>query len=204
MKRSYLPHQAQDQWLKKPIASLKLSAWLTERGSLTQKLQQHFPNLQVLPVGTQFKKSFPDEARLLHRPMYEHAMIREVLLYQKVTSLVFAHSVLPRASLRGAWQGLNRLGNKPLGAVLFANPRVRRTQLRYKKLHSHDALYRQAQAQLKKHGFAAQIRHLPAVLWARRSIFSLNCANILVTEVFLPSLFNDLNSTLPHRTLSLL
>lgn len=203
MKRCYITHQAQDQWFKKPIASLRLSAWLNERGSLTQKLQQHFPSLQVLPVFTQFKKSFPDESRLLHRPIYEHAMIREVLLYQNATALVFAHSVLPRASLRGAWQGLNRLGNKPLGAVLFANPRVRRTQLRYKKLHSHDALYRQAQAQLTKHGFAAQIPHLPAVLWARRSIFSLNSANILVTEVFLPSLFNELNSTLSNRTLSL-
>lgn len=203
MKRCHITHLAQDQWLKKPIASLKLSAWLTERGSLTQKLQQHFPGLQVLAVCTQFKKSFPDEARLLHRPIYKYAMIREVLLYKNTKALVFAHSVLPRASLRGAWQGLNRLGNKPLGAVLFANPRVRRTQLRYKKLHSHDAFYRQAQAQLTKHGFAAQIPHLPAVLWARRSIFSLNCANILVTEVFLPSLFNEPNSTLPNRTLSL-
>jgi len=28
----------------------------------------------------------------------------------------------------------------------------------------------------------------PAYLWARRSVFSLNCASIIVIEVFLPDL----------------
>jgi chorismate--pyruvate lyase len=87
--------------------------------------------------------------------------------------------VLPRASLRGAWNGLGRLGNKPLGATLFANPKVKRTPLSYKKLTSNHALYQHA------------VQHLtdkPSYLWARRSIFSLSCANIMVTEVFLPQL----------------
>jgi chorismate--pyruvate lyase len=93
--------------------------------------------------------------------------------------VVFAHSVLPRASLRGAWNGLGRLGNKPLGATLFANQVVKRTPLEYKKLPKHHPISIRV---------AAHMQTSPKALWARRSIFSLNCARILVTEVFLPQL----------------
>jgi len=88
---------------------------------------------------------------------------------------VFAHSVLPHKSLRGRWLALSRLGNKPLGATLFANPRVKRTALSYKKLSRHHALYKHA---------AKGLNDKPPYLWARRSVFSLNCANIMLTEVF--------------------
>jgi len=109
----------------------------------------------------------------------DSAQIREVLLYGNGRPVVFAHSVLPRRSLQGEWRSLGRLGNKPLGAVLFANPKVKRTPLSYKKLTANHDLY---QAALR---YAAG---RPEYLWARRSIFSLNCASILVTEVFLPGL----------------
>ena len=98
--------------------------------------------------------------------------------------VVFAHSVLPRASLRGVWNGLGRLGNKPLGATLFANPKVKRTSLSFKKLTSNHVLYQHATRHLMQNPSA----NIPSYLWARRSIFSLNCANIMVTEVFLPQL----------------
>jgi chorismate--pyruvate lyase len=49
--------------------------------------------------------------------------------------------------------------------------------LSYKKLAPHQALYQHA-----IQGFEEK----PDYLWARRSVFSLNCATIMVTEVFLP------------------
>jgi chorismate--pyruvate lyase len=98
--------------------------------------------------------------------------------------VVFAHSVLPRASLKGAWNSLGRLGNQPLGATLFVNPRVKRTPLSYKKLSPNHALYQHATQHLTQ---KPEVRK-PPYLWARRSIFSLSCANIMVTEVFLPQL----------------
>lgn len=153
--------------------------WLIDNGSLTARLQKHYTNFSVKAVAIQYTKPIQDEAVLLHQPNYKTALIREVLLMGNSQPVVFAHSVLPRASLRGAWNGLGRLGNKPLGATLFANPKVKRTPLSYKKLTPNHVLYQQA------------TRHLlqkPSHLWARRSIFSLNCANIMVTEVFLPQL----------------
>jgi chorismate--pyruvate lyase len=94
---------------------------------------------------------------------------------------VFAHSVTQLASLSGTWRGLARLGARPLGAALFANPRVRRRPLGFRKLGPRDELHTRA--------CAATGRRLPA-LWARRSLFVLGKSPILVTEIFLPGILD--------------
>ncbi len=167
------------RWLKKPFSSHLYSAWLIDKGSLTARLEQRYSHFTVKPVAVKYAKPMQDEAALLQFADYKIALIRDVLLVGNGQSVVFAHSVLPRASLRGAWHGLGRLGNKPLGATLFANPQVRRTPLSYKKLSANHALYQHA---------TKYLCDKPLYLWARRSIFSLNCANIMVTEVFYPRL----------------
>jgi chorismate lyase len=167
------------QWLKKPISAQALQSWLIDTGSLTARLQSRYTHFAVKPVTVKYAKPIQDEAALLHLTAHKSPLIREVLLMGNNQSVVFAHSVLPRASLRGAWHGLGRLGNKPLGATLFANPKVKRTPLEYKKLSPHHSI------SIK---IAEHMQTSPKALWARRSIFSLNCARILVTEVFLEEL----------------
>ena len=168
-------------WLKKPCASHSVREWLSDTGSLTARLQSKYNHFAVKPIAVKYAKPISDESALLRLPVYKAALIREVLLIGNHQAVIFAHSVLPRASLRGAWNGLGRLGNKPLGAALFANPQVKRAPLRFKKLAPHHVLYQKA---------AQHLSEKPAYLWARRSVFSLNCATILVTEVFLPPLLS--------------
>ena len=172
--------QSRQRWLKKPILAKALQSWLIDNGSLTSRLQLRYSHFAVKPVVVKYAKPITDESALLHLPAHKTALIREVLLLGNSQSVVFAHSVLPRTSLRGAWNGLGRLGNKPLGATLFVNPKVKRTPLSYKRLSPHHKLYQHA---------TAHLTIKPTHLWARRSIFSLNCARILVTEIFLPKLF---------------
>lgn len=105
--------------------------------------------------------------------------MREVYLCCGDIPVVFAHSVVARKDLRGAWRGLAGLGNKSLGTVLFTNPVIRRTPLRFRKLNAAHPLYRRA---------CRKLREKPPALWARRSLFSLRGQSILVTEVFLPSI----------------
>lgn len=189
--------KVRSRWLNKPIASYLYDDWLGDKGSLTKRLQQRYTNFSVQAVAVKYAKPIVDEAALLHSQSYKAALIREVLLMGDNQAVVFAHSVLPSASLRGAWHGLGRLGNQPLGATLFANPKVQRTPLSYKKLSANHTLYQHAMKCLAQHSMQTSmqtptqekpVHQKPNYLWARRSIFRLNCLNIMVTEVFLPQL----------------
>lgn len=159
------------------MGSAAYRPWLTDMGSLTRRLQARCRSFTVSHVAQRWGKPHVDEAVLLDMKPRHRALLREVCLNCDGRPVVFAHSVLPRASLRGAWQGLGKLGSKPLGAALFANTAVVRTPLTYRKLHPRHVLYRRAAAVLQNH---------PPFLWARRSVFTLHEASILVTEVFLP------------------
>jgi chorismate--pyruvate lyase len=114
------------------------------------------------------------------------AWSREVFLYADDQPVVFAHSALAREHLRGAWSAVRTLGNQPLGALLFAHPLVERKPLQYKALRNTHPLYQRAAALLRGGSYdtAAQAH----CLWARRSLFFLHDAPLLVTEVFLPGI----------------
>lgn len=178
------PHyiKLRSNWLRKPLATLNVRHWLVDEASLTLRLQQRYVDFHVQPLFQHREKPITDEASLLGFKQSAKTQVREVLLMGDGHPVVFAHSVMPESSLRGEWCQLGKLGNKPLGEALFKNPRVIRAPLSYKKLTINDVLYRKA------------IKHLvnpPVYLWARRSIFRLNCAKILVTEVFLSHLCHE-------------
>lgn len=153
--------------------------WLLAQGSLTRRIVSRCAAFGVR--GVQVRNGWWESAEPSIAGGRQHALLREVCLYCGATPLVYAHSVLPLASLRGAWQSLRRLGDRPLGEVLFSDPQVRRAPLQYKKLRPRHWLYRRA------------CRHLanpPPFLWARRSVFTLNRRPIQVTEVFLPGILD--------------
>lgn len=153
--------------------------WLLDRDSLTRRIQLRCTAFSVRHVRQRHGKAMPSERNMISLGTHSRALLRDVFLYCNDTPLVFAHSVLPAASLHGAWQGLGRLGDKPLGAALFSNPKVQRTPLCFKKLNRRHALYRLA---------CSVLPDKPASLWARRSLFYLQGRPILVTEVFLPGI----------------
>lgn len=175
------PHNVKTRasWLKKPFSDGAYRRWLIDEGSLTARLQSLYTAFHVKAIVQENAKPIVDEATLLKHKPVTVANVREVLLMDGQEALVYAHSVLPHNSLRGEWAKLGKLGNKPLGATLFSDPRVKRTPLSYKKLTKRHALYQKAVAYLPQ---------APTYLWARRSVFSLKCDKILVTEVFLPRL----------------
>ena len=160
-----------------PDATHPLHAWLTDRGSLTARLMARCRAFSVQALRQQPARANLDEAGLLRLPHRQLALVREVALVCDGVPAVFAHSVIDSHHLRTTWRFVAKLGNRPLGAVLFANPRIRRQPLHYHQLDWRHPLYRQAARHLPK---------LPATLWARRSLFTLNAAPLLVTEVFLP------------------
>lgn len=170
----------QHGWLAHPFrAPRSLRGWLSDRGSLTRRLKARHADFRVSLVACGFAPPFLDEAQALRLSPKAHAYVRDVLLIGGGHIRVFAHSVLPRASLHGGWCGITRLGTKPLGEALFTNPRIRRLGLTMRRLDARHPLFRAAQ----EHA-GLTVPHL----WARRSVFCLNERPLLVTEVFLPAI----------------
>ncbi len=175
------PFPARIRWLQTPLNSGVYRTWLTDNGSLTRRLQLLRQGFQVRPLFVAYAKANPDEVGRVHKGYQQRVLIRDVQLLCGNAPAVFAHSVLPRASLRGKWRGLGRLGTRPLGATLFADARIARTRLEFRKLTRTHPLYRKA---------VAGMSPAPRLLWARRSVFRLGHAAILVTEVFLPQVLS--------------
>ena len=120
-----------------------------------------------------------DEARMIGLRDRRFAHVREVVLVADDVPVVFAHSVAAPRDLRGVWQSVGKLGTRPLAAAVFANPRVRRLPLEYRRIKRNHYLH----ARVRAAGLAP-----PATLWARRSLFRLHGRPLLVTEVFLPAI----------------
>jgi len=156
-----------------------LAPWLRDHGSLTQRIQQRCARFAVHGVRSGLARIARDEATLLGIAPPHLAWSREVFLYADGRPVVFAHSACARQHLCGAWSAVRSLGNKPLGALLFAHPLVERKPLHYKALRSTHPLYQRATIALD---------NPPGRLWARRSLFYLCGAPLLVTEIFLPEI----------------
>ncbi|HRP98369.1 MAG TPA: chorismate lyase [Rhodocyclaceae bacterium] len=174
-----------NRWRARPARATvpaALRAWLTDAGSLTARIRARCGAFSVRVLCQRLARVRPDEAALVGLRRYEVAWVREVLLVADGRPVVFARSVLPRRSVRGAWHLFHGIGSRPLGAALFADPRIVRGALACASLDRRDARYHRALA-------AAGSDVSPRVLWARRSLFRLHGRALLVTEVFLPPIF---------------
>lgn len=167
-------------WLAHPHSLPRsLRHWLTDRSSLTRRLKSRCASFRVVPLATGLARPNADEYALLGMTPGTRAYVREVMLLCDDAPVVFAHSVLPRASLRGGWNGISRLGSRSLGEALFSDHRIARQPLAYRHLAHGHPLFRS----IAKH-------KLPTAssLWGRRSVFCLGSQPLLVTEVFLPAI----------------
>lgn len=152
---------------------------MRDHGSLTRRIQQRCTRFAVVPVRHGLARIAHDESSVLQLPARQHAYSREVYLHADGQAVVFAHSTCAAEHLSGAWQAMSGLGSRSLGSLLFTHPLVRRQPLQYLALRPHHPLYQRA---------ATVLSTAPTVLYARRSLFHLHGAPLLVTEVFLPDI----------------
>ncbi|NNM69813.1 MAG: chorismate lyase [Gallionella sp.] len=153
--------------------------WLHDRGSLTARIRQRCAHFAVQPVHNGLARIAFDESSVLGIPPHRSTWSREVFLHADGKPVVFAHSACARIHLRGVWQAMSGLGDRSLGSLLFSHPLLSRQPLHYLALRGHHPLYRRA---------AGVLENPPPTLWARRSLFCLHGAPLLVTEVFLPGI----------------
>ncbi len=177
-------HRQDAYWPDKLVGQHALRNWLQEKGSLTVRLKRHYTDFAVKPLRQGWLKPHRDERRLLGIPLGQSVWMREVWLMGNGQPKVFAHSVISRRHLRGPWHALRSIGRRPLGGALFADARVQRGSLHFKKLPLVHPLYQSVASRMRVANGQA--------LFARRSLFRLNQYSLLVTEVFLPEFYMDM------------
>ena len=154
-----------------------IRSWLLTRGSLTQRLQDHYGLINVRVLDQRVGNATADEGRSFAEPV----TYRNVVLSDSTHNpLVVAHSILslrPRGALSIM---IKRLGRKALGTVLFSRPGFVREQREWALLDRSDPLFRMVHAET---GGSSGQR-----LWARRAVFRPlrnSVQSVQVTEVFL-------------------
>lgn len=152
-------------------------SWLLDTDSLTQRLIAACDGqFEVEVVSEQWQKPMRSERCALGLKQGQLARIRQVRLLCSGRPCVFARTVIPHTTLKGPVRRLTMLGTKPLGAVLFADPTMRRDEMQIASLDRNNFLYDIAMNKLKN----------KKTIWGRRSVFYLSDKPLLVNEIFLP------------------
>jgi chorismate--pyruvate lyase len=158
--------------------------WLLDETSLTEKLiTLSDGNFSVKPINEGMSKARNSESHALGIKTQHWAHIREVILYGnkrtgdnvdgKRAPWVYARTVIPYPSLQKGLRQLKFIGNKPLGEILFADPKTRRQDFEVATINGH---YLPREAHQKT----------PAI--GRRSVFIFKGQPLLVCEIFLDNL----------------
>jgi len=158
-------------WLKSPTVEGNEFSWLTEEGSLTERLQKEFNDVKVDVVyeGAALEKTTD--------------YIREVLIESHGEPMIFARTQLKLSDLEDAWICLKTLGQQSLANILFKDSDISRLSLLYRICEPGDILY----TYIKSLGYVDK-----EILWVRQAEWERHGKTILLTEVFLPNLFNQL------------
>jgi chorismate--pyruvate lyase len=155
---------------------MTLRPWLLDQGSLTQRLiVASGDRFSVQVIKQRWELPRLSERLALRIPSNHLALVREVILLGADTPWVYARSILPMSSLTGRLRKLRNLDNRPLGALLFSDKTMQRSNLEVACLTSDNI------------STAKQLGPFEQPIWGRRSVFRLDNKPLLVSEIFLPS-----------------
>ncbi len=107
------------------------TSWLQENGSITARLRLDWPDLCVRVVLEGLFLPELDERERLSLGSTQLCWVREVQLHADDRPLVHARTVVPSWDHRNPWKVVSTLGQRPLGELLFALPRLQRSPLEF-------------------------------------------------------------------------
>lgn len=166
----YRRHQLFNQSLDKILIP-----WLFDSSSLTARIIRLCDgNFSVQVLSQHWQKMSAEEASAMSLPGVPSALVRKVLLCCDEQPLVYARTVIPVTTIQGPQRRYANMGNRPLGAMLFADRTMRREAVQIAKLPVNNEIYRYTESKES--------------IWGRRSVFRVSEKPILVSEYFLPEL----------------
>ncbi|HED16076.1 MAG TPA: chorismate lyase, partial [Gammaproteobacteria bacterium] len=162
-------NQYQLQW--RPAASYRhtsipdeLRDWLTDANSLTSRIVRQCDHFRVQVAAQYRQRPMLSEAQNLGIRPQVQGLVRQVHLLCKNRPWVFARTFIPLNTLRGKERRLAYLGDRPLGAYLFARPDMHRGEIEIACIRAGQPLYEMALA-----GTSHWTGHKrPEQIWGRR------------------------------------
>lgn len=143
-------------------------SWVFDQGSLTKRLIEASNNNFSVRVTYQgWAVPSLEERRILKVRERQKALVREVELLCFGKVWVIARSIIPKTTLSGYERQLQYLGDKPLGAFLFKSRVMTRSKLESVSL----------------------VKQFKEPVFGRRSVFFLRQKPLLVSELFMPRVF---------------
>ncbi|MHB8455350.1 MAG: chorismate--pyruvate lyase family protein [Acidiferrobacterales bacterium] len=166
--------------LQEAAVPAKIQDWLLDPASLTERLRAVCPGRFCVEVLAQrWSRPRLNESQELGMLPGRYGLVRQVYLRCSHKAWVFARTVIPATTLSGPERRLAYLRSRPLGAVLFADPTLKRARVAIERLVPGDALY-VAATRGSECG--------PPVIWGRRSVFTINGKPLMVSEYFFPDI----------------
>ena len=133
--------------------------WLLDGQSLTAKLRDKYKDFKVNVLYQEQDNPYDCELKLLEATNNQTFIVREVELIGSQIPVVIARSLIP---LTADTNEILKIGAKPLGEILFNDPEIKRGHLEVGSFNDS---------------------------WARRSTFKIGETKLLVSEIFLESLY---------------
>ena len=133
--------------------------WLLDGQSLTAKLRDKYEDFKVNVLSQEQDNPYDCELKLLAASSNQTFIVREVELIGSQRPVVIARSLIP---LTADTSEILKIGAKPLGEILFNDPEIKRGHLEVGSFNKS---------------------------WARRSTFKIGKTKLLVSEIFLESLY---------------
>ena len=149
--------------------NVKLKHWLTDNGSLTQKLINHFGDFKVEVVfegwiSTHQSKQFFRKALKNKTFKVQKLWFRKVNLICNGKIVVRAHTLVPLQTFHNQTKRIGKLNSKSLGQFLFTHKHIKRHPITICKHNNY---------------------------WGRQSIFNIHDYPLLVTEYFEPDFLDN-------------
>ena len=156
-------------WLSLPTVEGEAFSWLTEEGSLTERLKEEFGNVRV---DVMYEGYISEK---------ESEYMREVIIQSDDLPMIYAKTLLKKNDIEDAWNCIKSLGQQSLANILFKDPKIFRRSLSFRICKSNDALY--------LHLKSLNLIH-DEVIWLRQSKWEREGKILLLVEVFLSNLFS--------------
>jgi chorismate--pyruvate lyase len=160
---------------------LGILSWLKFSGSSTKRMSSN-SNIPLIIKVLNEEWSEPRSSEAKHLNIQEKARVwvREIEMYKSEIPQLYARCIFPETSLNEDTKPILNLGNNPMGALIFQDSSLKRSEFEFACLNYKHTDFQNAVKSLKEQ---------PEELWARRSAFTWHGQPFLLNEIILPGIF---------------